>query len=283
MDKSVNIFVLNWNGRDLTLDCLASLKKISYPNANVIVIDNGSTDDSVISIRENYADVEIIELPENIGFAGGNNAGFRKAREKSDYTIFLNNDTCVDPHFIEPLINEFEVNSDVMQSAPKIYYADKPEYIWFAGGKINLWIGLIWHIGIRKKDSTEYSTKWEIDYATGCCVCMRTEDFESTGMFDESFPMYAEDVDLSLRLRNLGGKIVFVPESKIWHKVSASLGGQYSFGKWKRKLVGKFKLVVKHAKPYQIPFSLPLATMVSIMEFIFSILINFEYIIKSKK
>ena len=112
---------------------------------------------------------------------------------------------------------------------------------------------------------------------------MRTEDFESICMFDESFPMYAEDVDLSLRFIKRGGNIVFIPESKVWHKVSASMGGQFSFGKWKRKHIGKMKLVAKHFKPYQIPFLLPLAMMVSIIEFIFSVLINFQFIIKSKK
>ncbi|MBN4080968.1 glycosyltransferase family 2 protein [Caldithrix abyssi] len=247
MPKSVNIFVLNWNGCGLTLDCLASLEQISYSNAKVIVIDNGSTDDSVILIREKYPDVDIIELTNNLRFAGGNNAGFKAVRHNADYTIFLNNDTIVDPHFIEPLVNVFELNRNVKQTAPKIYYADKPEYIWFAGGKVNLWTGLIRHIGIRKKDSSQFSKNWEIDYATGCCVCMRTEDFQSIGMFDESFPMYAEDVDLSLRFKQQGGKIVFIPESKIWHKVSASMGGAFSIKKLWRKQKGKWRLIRKHA------------------------------------
>ena len=272
MAKSVNIFVLNWKGRDLTLDCLASLEKVTYSNANVIVIDNGSTDDSVFSIKEQYPETDIIELPTNLGFAGGNNAGFRSTANKADYTIFLNNDTIVDPYFVEPLINELESKSNTKQTAPKIYYADKPETIWFAGGKVNLWTGFIRHIGIRKKDASLYSKKMEIDYATGCCICMRTQDFESIGLFDQTFPMYAEDVDLSIRLKQKGGSIVFIPESKVWHKVSASMGGQFSFRKWKRKLMGKMKLLAKHSKLYQIPFSVPLALMVSIIELKFSII-----------
>ena len=135
MDKSVNIFVLNWNGKDLTLDCLNSLKKITYPNTHVIVIDNGSTDGSVDAISNQFYDYEIIELEENLGFSQGNNAGFKLVKRKADYTIFLNNDTIVDANFVEPLINEMEVNSSVKQSAPKIYYADQRDLIWFAGGK----------------------------------------------------------------------------------------------------------------------------------------------------
>ena len=150
MDKSVNIFVLNWNGKDLTLDCLNSLKKITYPNTHVIVIDNGSTDGSVDAISNQFYDYEIIELEENLGFSQGNNAGFKLVKRKADYTIFLNNDTIVDANFVEPLINEMEVNSSIKQSAPKIYYADQRDLIWFAGGKISLWNGYIRHIGIRK-------------------------------------------------------------------------------------------------------------------------------------
>lgn len=266
MAKSVNIFVLNWNGRDLTLDCLASLEKVTYSNANVIVIDNGSTDDSVVSIKEQYPETDIIEFPTNLGFAGGNNAGFESTANKADYTIFLNNDTIVDSNFVEPLINELETKSNTKQTAPKIYYADKPETIWFAGGIVNLWTGMIRHIGIRKKDSHDYSKNRVIDYATGCCVCMRTEEFESIGMFDESFPIYAEDVDLSLRFKKRGGSIVFIPESKVWHKVSASMGGQFSIAKWKRKQKAKFKLLAKYVNPIQGVIAFPIAMIIGIIE-----------------
>ena len=274
MAGSVNLFVLNWNGRDLTLDCLSSLEKVIYPNVKIHIIDNGSSDNSVVSIRNKFPDYEIIELAENHGFAKGNNTGFQSVKQKADYTIFLNNDTIVDPNFIDPLVNELEAISNVKQTAPKIFYEDKKEYIWFAGGIISLWTGVIRHSGIRKKDSSKFSQKRKIDYATGCCVCMRTVDFESIGMFDESFLLYGEDVDLSLRFSNQGGEILFVPESKIWHKVSASLGGQSAFGKWKRKLSGKMKLVRKHIPGYQVTISLFMIMIMSIPELIFSFIIS---------
>ena len=274
MAKSVNLFVLNWNGRDLTLDCLSSLEKVIYPNVKIHIIDNGSSDNSVVSIRNKFPDYEIIELAENHGFAKGNNTGFQSVKQKADYTIFLNNDTIVDPNFIDPLVNELEAISNVKQTAPKIFYEDKKEYIWFAGGIISLWTGVIRHSGIRKKDSSKFSQKRKIDYATGCCVCMRTVDFESIGMFDETFLLYGEDVDLSLRFSNQGGEILFVPESKIWHKVSASLGGQSAFGKWKRKLSGKMKLVRKHSPGYQVIISLFMIMIMSILELIYSFIIK---------
>ena len=274
MAGSVNLFVLNWNGRDLTLDCLSSLEKVIYPNVKIHIIDNGSSDNSVVSIRNKFPDYEIIELAENHGFAKGNNTGFQSVKQKADYTIFLNNDTIVDPNFIDPLVNELEAIYNVKQTAPKIFYEDKKENIWFAGGIISLWTGVIRHSGIRKKDSSKFSQKRKIDYATGCCVCMRTVDFESIGMFDESFLLYGEDVDLSLRFSNQGGEILFVPESKIWHKVSASLGGQSAFGKWKRKLSGKMKLVRKHSLGYQVIISLFMIMIMSILELIYSFIIK---------
>ena len=273
--RSVNLFVLNWNGRDLTLDCLSSLEKITYPNVKVYVIDNGSSDNSVTAIRNQFPDYEIIGLPENYGFARGNNAGFELVKQKADYTIFLNNDTIVDPNFVEPLINAMESNSTVKQSTPKIFYADNLDYIWFGGGKVSLWAGWIRHLGIRQKDSMQFSFNRNVDYATGCCVCMRTLDFESIGMFDESFLMYGEDVDLSLRFRKQGGQILFVPESKIWHKVSSSIGTQFSIRKWKRKNIGKMKLVTKHVHPAQLPIVMPLAILVSILELFITIILGF--------
>ena len=273
--RSVNLFVLNWNGRDLTLDCLSSLEKIIYPNVKVYIIDNGSSDNSVTAIRNQFPDYEIIGLPENYGFARGNNAGFELVKQKADYTIFLNNDTIVDPNFVEPLINAMESNSTVKQSTPKIFYADNLDYIWFGGGKVSLWAGWIRHLGIRQKDSMQFSFDRNVDYATGCCVCMRTVDFESIGMFDESFLMYGEDVDLSLRFRKQGGQILFVPESKIWHKVSSSIGTQFSIRKWKRKNIGKMKLVTKHVHPAQLPIVMPLAILVSILELFITIILGF--------
>ena len=273
--RSVNLFVLNWNGRDLTLDCLSSLAKVTYPNLKVYVIDNGSSDNSVTAIRNQFPDYEIIELPENYGFARGNNAGFELVKQKADYTIFLNNDTIVDPYFVEPLINAMESNLTVKQSTPKIFYADNLDYIWFGGGKVSLWAGWIRHLGIRQKDSMQFSFNRNVDYATGCCVCMRTVDFESIGMFDESFLMYGEDVDLSLRFRKQGGQILFVPESKIWHKVSSSIGTQFSIRKWKRKNIGKMKLVTKYVHPAQLPIVIPLAILVSILELFITIILGF--------
>ena len=248
MNPLVYIIILNWNGKDHTLDCLESLTKVLYDNYKILVVDNGSIDDSVSTITLKYPIVDILQIDSNIGYAAGNNAGFEHAKKQNPmYIIFLNNDTIVDEKFIEPLVKPLIDKSEVQQTVPKIFYANDKNRIWYAGGKVNKWLGLVYHNGIRKKDSIKYSESQPTDYATGCCFCMRYQDFKKIGGFDDTFPMYGEDVDLSLRIRSYGKIILYAPNSIIWHKVSSSVGGELSILKIKRKILGLIKLFSKHA------------------------------------
>ena len=247
MNPSVYIIILNWNGKDLTLDCLESLSKVKYDNYKILVVDNGSTDDSVKVIKIKYPNVNIVRLDSNIGYAAGNNAGFEFIKNKNPkFIIFLNNDTTVDKNFIEPLIKPLIEDSMIGQTVPKIFYANDRDRIWYAGGKVNFWFGLVYHEGIRKLDVESFKESKITDYATGCCFCMRDKDFEEYEGLDTSFPMYGEDVDLSLRIKANGKKILYIPDSFIWHKVSASVGGDLSILKLKRKIFGLVKLFNKH-------------------------------------
>lgn len=252
MNPLVYIIILNWNGKELTLDCLKSLAKVQYDNSKILVVDNGSIDDSVKVIKQKYPNVEILQLENNIGYAAGNNAGFEHIKNANvEYVIFLNNDTIVDTNFIDPVVKPLMENPETYQTVPKIFYAEKPNKIWYAGGKINKWFGLVYHEGIRKIDDESFNNSKLTDYATGCCFCMRTEDYAELSGFDTSFPMYGEDVDLSLRIKAKGKNIFYEPNSVIWHKVSASVGGELSFVKLKRKFSGLIKLFGKHANIIQ--------------------------------
>ncbi|NQV41140.1 MAG: glycosyltransferase family 2 protein [Candidatus Marinimicrobia bacterium] len=254
VDPSICILVLNWNGAEDTIECIQSLKKVTYPKAEMVVIDNGSTDDSVRRIQTQFSDVKIIELESNLFYGGGNNAGLEWAHQHGfDYVIFLNNDTTVEPGFLEPLLAGFDYSQGVGIVAPLMCYSAAPELIWYGGGKINLWTGVVEHQHIRKKVSTLEEKSKTTDYITGCCLMMPTNLASELGGFDLSFQMYGEDVDLSLRTRASGYKLVFVPESKIYHKVSASVGGEFAFSKLKRKLAGLLRIIATHAKWYQWP------------------------------
>jgi len=252
MNQSVGIVVLNWNGEKVIKDCLISLSKIQYDNHRIIVIDNNSTDDSVNSIEQNLSNVDLIQLDRNYGFADGYNKGIESIKNKPDYLIFLNNDTEVDSNFVKPLIKQLSEDSKIGQTVPKILYHNDKNKIWYAGGKVNLWTGQIKHIGIREIDSSAYGKLDMTDYATGCCFAMRYNDFIDIGGFDSSFPMYCEDVDLSLRIWEFGQTVQYIPESKIWHKISASVGGEFSFNKIVRKLRGHIKLFGKHSTVFQL-------------------------------
>ena len=252
---------------------MSSLNKISYQNSKIIVIDNGSKDDSVNFISKTFPKVKILELNQNYGFAEGNNIGFNSI-DKAEYSIFINNDTIVDPGFVEPLINSLEADKKIMQVSPKIFYNHHKDTIWYAGGKVNLSFGYIKHKGIRKKDSQIFSIQSKTDYATGCCICMRSNDFDEIGGFDNSFPMYCEDVDLSLRFQEMGGEVYYVPDSKIWHKVSFSVGGEFSIKKWKRKGLGKVKLIFKHLNPLMALLTFPFLILFAIFELTLNLLIH---------
>ena len=268
IEKSVNIIVLNWNQKKLSLDCLKSLERATYQNKHIVFVDNGSDDGSANAVQNYYPNVEIIRSEKNLGYAKGNNFGFKSTIQQAVYTIFLNNDTFVDPSFIEPLINQLEEEPNTIQVVPKIYFADNKDSIWYAGGNANLAFAQINHRGIRSKDHEKYNLIKEVDYATGCCFCMRTSDFISLGMFDENFQMYGEDVDLSLKARNSGGIITYVPKSQIWHHVSSSIGGKYSFSKWKRKFRSIYKLILKYSNPLFFPLTFLLLLLNAVSSFI---------------
>lgn len=253
-DPRVAVLVLNWNGADDTIDCVHSLQQITYANAEVLVIDNGSSDDSVTRLKQAFPELNILELESNRFFGGGNNAGLQWAQEKGlEYVIFLNNDTTVEPDFIEPLLGGFKSTSNVGMVAPLMCYASKPDLIWYGGGKVNLWTGVVEHKHIRKDVAVLESQIQTTDYITGCCLMMPTSLVSVLGGFDPDFKMYGEDVDLSLRTRAAGYELRLVPESKIYHKVSASVGGEFSLRKITRKAGGVFKLFSKYARWYQWP------------------------------
>ncbi len=249
---AVQIIILNWNGYELTRDCLRSLAAIKRSDVGILVVDNGSTDGSVERLQVEFPAVEYLSLPENIGFAKGNNRGFESLQDDPpDFVIFLNNDTLVEPDFIDPLIQPLRYDELIGQTVPLIMYADQRDMIWYAGGLINFWSGFTYHRHIRKPLSSVHLTSGATDYATGCCFAMRNTDFDRLGGFDEAFAMYSEDADLSLRLRAGGKKVWLVPNVKIYHKVSASIGGAFSFSKLKRKSKGQWKLTLRHASPIQ--------------------------------
>jgi len=251
------VVVLNWNGADDTIRCLHSLDAAALETPfRVLVVDNGSSDGSAGRIRRELPDAEILELPSNLGYGGGNNAGFRRAEEMgADEVLFLNNDTVVDSGFALPLLTVLRGEGGAGAVVPKIFYMANPSLIWYAGGEVSLRSGLVRHVGLRRHDGPRFSRPGTTGYATGCCVGLRVGVVRALGGFDEAFGMYAEDVDLSLRLRAMGLRIVFVPSSMVWHRVSGAFEGRLLRKLWLRT-ASTVRLLQKHGTPFSVPLFL---------------------------
>lgn len=251
-EPHVVIILVNWNGKEVTLDCLGSLRAIAYPNYSTLVVDNASTDGSVEAFRSAFPEVEVLALNENRRFAGGMNAGIRHALAgKAEMLLLMNNDTVADRGFLGPMVDRLRSDTTAGMVVPKIYYQDPPDRIWFAGGVISFWTGTMRHIGIREVDTGQHNTPGPTEYATGCCILASRELVERIGTLDESYYMYSEDADWSMRARRAGYQIIYEPQAKIWHKLSVSTGGHLSWYKMKNKFLGNFRFFARHAAWYQ--------------------------------
>jgi len=221
--KKVHIILLNWNNEEDTLECVKSLEKISYNNYEIIIVDNGSEIESVLKIKKQYPEIKIIENEKNLGFAGGNNVGVKYAmKNNADYVLLLNNDTTVEKDFLNKLVEIGESDKKNGLFGSKIYFYSEQNRIWFAGGKVNWLRNKGTHIGLDEIDQNQYNKIKEVDYLTGCCLLIKKEVIEKIGVLEEDYFLYYEDTDFCLRAKNIGYNCVYVPKSKIYHKISRS-------------------------------------------------------------
>jgi len=224
MEPHICIIILNWNGYHITRECLLSLKSITYTNNTIILVDNGSTDNSIEKLSQEFKQIDYLTLTKNYGFAGGNNRGIEYAiiKYNPEYILLLNNDTVVNSDFLNKLIDPFRGNDKVYAAVPKIYFYDKKDIIWSAGGKISKLTGIVTEYGKNKKDSAATTRQGATGFMNGCAALLSAKAINEIGLFDEQFFAYSEDTDYSIRILKSGHTIVYVPESVIYHKVSHS-------------------------------------------------------------
>lgn len=228
---SVSIVVLNWNGADDTLACLDSLAALKYPNFNVVVVDNGSTDDSLGKLRAYSASYPfvLLETGRNLGYAGGNNVGTRHALKLgADFVLVLNNDTTVAPDLLEQLVDAARLNPDAGVFSARIMYFDNPERVWFDGARWNeSSLQLEWP-GQGASEIELGTIDHDTDYACGAALFFRAEVARKIGLLDETFFLVWEEVDWSFRARQAGWRCLVVPAARIWHKIGVSFGSESS-------------------------------------------------------
>ncbi len=221
------VVVVNWNGREVLVDCLRSLRESDYPELRVIVVDNASTDSSVAWIRKHHPWAELVETGANLRWAGGNNAALELlAREgwPQDQVLLLNNDTVVPGGSLERLTSAVAAEPRAWAATPRIVYADDPSRAWYDGGRVGAWTGWVRHQGIRRLTGRLPGDTRFVEYGTGCALLLTREALQRGGLLDTRYHFYGEDAEYCLRLRALGGKVLHVPRSVVLHKVSASLG-----------------------------------------------------------
>lgn len=213
--RLVSIIIVNWNGKKHLSRCLRSLVEIKYSNFEVIVVDNGSSDGSVEYIKRNFSQVKIIQNKKNLGFAGGNNIGIKKA--KGEYVLFLNNDTEVTPNLLSILIDALEKDDKIAIAQPKIIFMDSNKLQ--AGGDFLTSSGFLYHYGYGKDpNDPRYNKKMEIFSACGACMVARSDIIRRIGPFDLDFFCYFEESDLCWRVNLAGYKVLYVPDAVVYHK-----------------------------------------------------------------
>ncbi len=231
----VGIVLVNWNSYADTSACLRSLANISYPNAQTIVVDNGSKDDSANRLQAEFPSVTFIRSEENTGFTGGNNLGIEHSLGTAcEYVLLLNNDTFVLPDFLEPLVARMESNATTAAVSGKIYYAPQTRngedrIIWYAGCYRKWHMGYH-HYGVEERDNGQFDQPREIPYASGCLMLLRSSAIRKIGMLSPEYFIYWEEADWCHRARDAGYRCMYEPKSVIYHNfASAPLGYETPF------------------------------------------------------
>lgn len=249
------IIILNWNGWHDTIDCVKSLMNTLGEEFFIVIIDNGSTNDSVTELRKNFSKISdsnfyyceslSSQLPDkvnnktiilvnasfNYGFAKGNNIGLNIAKRYSpQYYMLLNNDTEVEPNFLEVLVSFIKDNPTYSALTPRIAYYFNPELIWNCGGSLK-WGFRKYYYGDKPISSIKEDNHIDIEYITGCALFFKPSLIETDNLLTERFFHGEEDIEFSYRMKKKGNKIACVLSSHILHKVGMSLGNNYNIGK----------------------------------------------------
>ncbi len=211
----VTFLIPNYNGKKWLTKCLPTIKKITYPNYEIVIVNNGSTDDSAKFLKKNYPSARVLEIKKNRGYAGANNFGAKFANGK--YILFLNNDTQVTPNFLEPLVERIEKDKTVGAVQPQIRHMVNKRVI-DSIGSFFTFTGFLYHYGyFQTHQQKKYQKELSVYSVKGACFLMKKKDYIDLGGIDESFVTYVEESDLCHRILLSGKKIMYVPQSVVYH------------------------------------------------------------------
>lgn len=225
----ITIILLNYNNYSDTYKCVDSLKQVNYPNYEILIVDNRSTNDSITKLKEiESPTVHIVDSGKNGGFAYGNNVGIKLALENgADYILLLNNDTLVEPDFLTAMVKTAENSAQIGITTCRIMYDSERTKVWYAGGIVDWKNARAIHC-YMDQHAPEKEKIHDVTFVSGCCMMISKECANRVGDMPEDYFMYYEDLDYCVRIADLGLRLVYVPDSVIYHCVSASSGGSES-------------------------------------------------------
>jgi len=224
MDKpAVGVVIVNWNLKDSLRETLQSFRKVNYPNLQIVVSDNASTDGAPDMVRQEFPEVHLLTREKGVGYAKGASLGMAFLADRVKYIFSTTNDVLVDPEMIAELVNYAEAHSDAGLLGCKIYYHDKGDLLWSAGGRMHPLFAHTYHLGWNRQDAPRYNRIRECDFVTGCGFMFRADVAKRLEYFNPDLVFYSEDADFCYRVREAGYKILYVPTAKMWHKTSTTL------------------------------------------------------------
>jgi GT2 family glycosyltransferase len=245
----ISLITINYNQLKITAEFIESTKNLTYPNYEIIVVDNNSSKDPSEYLRSLNPQIKVIRSEQNLGFSGGNNVGIKAA--KGEYFFIVNNDTEVTPHLLHKLLEPFELDSSIGVVSPKIRYFSDPNIIQYAGfSSINPYTGRNKTIGYKQEDVGQFDTPGYTAYAHGAAMLVKREIVEKVGFLPEIFFIYYEELDWSANIHKAGYKIYYQPEALIYHKESMTMGKEslmktYYFNR------NRILFMRRHASPFQ--------------------------------
>mgnify|MGYP002631567659 CR=1 FL=1 len=228
--RNIYAVVVNWNGgTDMNRDCIESLVAEGITPERIVFVDNASTDGSLEEIRERYGRLVILENSANLGFGEAANQGAQQALDAgADAVYFINNDLVLEPGSLARLVLFLSEYPDVGICGPRVLDRQDPDRVWCAGGLLTWRENLSTLRGHKKLDGPLYQNLMEVDYIPGCALLMRAKVLWDIGGFDAAYFAYMEDVDLCVRAKKAGYKVVLVGEASCLHASSSSTGGGYN-------------------------------------------------------
>jgi hypothetical protein len=225
----VSIVSINYNSLSDTLEFLESLTAITYTNYEVIIVDNASKVNPKETIAKKYPNTEIIVSSTNLGFAGGNNLGISRA--KGEYILLLNNDTLLQPHFLEPLVEFMESHPDAGMASPKVLYPDGKTVQYAGAQSLNVYTGRGKRIGLFDIDNGQYDKIYKTDLGHGAALIIPRKVIDEIGMMPELYFLYYEEHDWCEQVKRRGYNMYYIGTSTVIHKESISVGGGESYTK----------------------------------------------------